>query len=115
MKGSKMIETRDERPNVVTEEVLRGFLAGGYLLELVCTQSAEKRHNTWYGVWMARAVTEDGRHTMRLVTSRSILKTREFKTIVGLVSFLAEMGCTTASIPLKEGGCERHAAPGQLA
>ena len=80
-----------------------------------CTQTAEKRHNTWYGVWMARAVTEDGRHAMRLVTSRSVLKTREFKTIVGLVSFLAEMGCTTASIPLKEGGCERHAAPGQLA
>ena len=46
---------------------------------------------------------------------RSVLKTREFKTIVGLVSFIAEMGCTTASIPLKEGGCERHAAPGQLA
>ena len=39
-----MIETRDERPNVVTEEVLRGFLAGGYSLELVCTQTAEKRH-----------------------------------------------------------------------
>lgn len=110
-----MIETRDERPNVVTEEVLRGFLAGGYLLEVVCTQTAEKRHNTWYGAWMARAVTEDDRHAMRLVTSRSILKTREFKTIVGLVSFLAEMGCTTASIPLQEGGCERHAASGQLA
>lgn len=110
-----MIEARDERPNVVTEEVLRGFLADGFLLEVVCIQTAEKRHNSWYGIWIARAVTEDRRHAMRLVTSRSVLKTREFKTIVGLVSFLAEMGCTTASIPLKEGGCERHAAPGQLA
>jgi hypothetical protein len=48
-----------------------------------------------------------------LVTSRSVLKLRDFKTIVGLVSFLADMGYTTASIPLEEGGRERHAVPGQ--
>ncbi|MCC5966786.1 MAG: hypothetical protein JJU24_11680 [Natronohydrobacter sp.] len=105
----------NEQPNVVTEEFLRGFLADGYLLEVVCTQTAEKRHNCWHGAWMARAVAEDGRHAMRLVTSRSFHKTREFKTIVGLVSFLAEMGCTAASVPLKEGERERHAASGQLA
>jgi hypothetical protein len=41
-------------------------------------------------------------------------KLRDFKTIVGLVSFLAEMGCTTASIPLVDGARERHAAPGRM-
>jgi hypothetical protein len=47
------------------------------------------------------------------VTSRSLLKQREFKTIVGLVSFLADMGCRTASIPLEKGAPERQAAQGR--
>ena len=84
----------EEAPNVVTEDGLRGLLAEGYLIEVVCKEGAEKRHNM-------------------LVTSRSVLKLRDFKTIVGLVSFLADMGCTTASIPLVEGARERHAAPGR--
>lgn len=41
-------------------------------------------------------------------------KLRDFKIIVGLVSFIAEMGCTTASIPLVEDARERHAAPGRM-
>ncbi|MFD1910918.1 hypothetical protein [Halodurantibacterium flavum] len=105
----------EHTPNVVTEDGLRSLLADGYHLEVVCTEGAEKRHNSWYGIWVARAVAEDGRPDKMLVTSRSVLKLREFKTIVGLVSFLAEMGCTTASIPLVEGGRERHAASGRVA
>lgn len=105
----------EEAPNVVTEDGLRSLLADGYLLEVVCKEAGEKRHNSWYGTWVARAVTVDGRADKMLVTSRSYLKVREFKTIVGLVSFLSEMGCTTASIPLEEGGRERHAAPGRVA
>ena len=108
--GKAMIE---EAPNVVTEDGLRGLLAENYLIEVVCKEGAEKRHNSWYGTWVVRAVAEDGRADKMLVTSRSYLKVREFKTIVGLVSFLADMGCTTASIPLIEGARERHAAPGR--
>ena len=100
-------------PNVVTEDGLRGLLAENYLIEVVCKDGAEKRHNSWCGTWVIRAVAEDGRDDKMLVTSRSYLKVREFKTIVGLVSFLADMGCTTASIPLVEGARERHAAPGR--
>lgn len=96
----------EEAPNVVTEDGLRGLLAQGYLIEVVCRAGAEKRHNSWYGTWVIRAVTEDGRDDKMLVTSRSYLKVREFKTIVGLVSFLADMGCKTASIPLEQGGRE---------
>lgn len=103
----------EEAPNVVTEDGLRGLLREGYLLEVVCKETAEKRHNSWYGIWVVRALSEDGRDDKMLVTSRSYLKIREFRTIVGLVSFLADMGCTTASIPLEEGGRERHSAPGQ--
>jgi stalled ribosome rescue protein Dom34 len=104
----------EEAPNVVTVDGLRGLLAEGYLLEVVCKEAGEKRHNSWYGTWVVRAVAEDGRADKMLVTSRSYLKVREFKTIVGLVSFLAEMGCKSVSIPLEEGGRERHAAPGRV-
>lgn len=41
-----------------------------------------------------------------LVISRSVLKLRDFKIIVGL----ADMSCTTASIPLVEGARKRQAA-----
>ncbi|MEI4234691.1 hypothetical protein [Roseovarius sp. D22-M7] len=104
----------EEAPNVVTEDGLRGLLADGYLLEVVCKEGAGKRHNSWYGSWVIRAVSADGRDDKMLVTSRSVLKLRYFKTVVGLVSFLADMGCTTASIPLSEGGREHHAAPGPI-
>ena len=78
----------EEAPNVVTEDGLRGLLAEGYLIEVVCKEGAEKRHNSWYGAWVIRAVAPDGSSDKMLVTSRSYLKVREFKTIVGLVSFL---------------------------
>jgi len=104
----------EEAPNVVTEDGLRGLLAEGYLIEVVCKEAAEKRHNSWYGTWVIRAVAPHDGSDKMLVTSRSLLKLRDFKTIVGLVSFLADMGCKTASIPLEEGGRERHAAPGRI-
>jgi hypothetical protein len=110
IQGKAMME---EAPNVVTEDGMRGLLADGYLIEVVCKEAGEKRHNTWYGTWVVRAVADDGRSDKMLVTSRSYLKVREFKTIVGLVSFLADMGCKSVSIPLEEGGRERHAAPGR--
>jgi len=109
--GKAMIE---EAPNVVTEDGLRGLLGEGYLIEVVCKVAPEKRHNSWYGIWVVRAVHENGRDEKMLVTSRSYLKVREFKTIVGLVSFLAEMGCRTARLPLEQGGRERHAASGRI-
>jgi hypothetical protein len=42
-----------------------------------------------------------------------LFKQREFKTVVGLVSFLADMGCKTACIPLEQGATERHVTPGR--
>lgn len=93
----------EETPNVVTEDGLRCLLADGYIIEVVCKCGAEKRHNSWYGVWMIRALAPDHNSGKLLVTSRSAGKPRDFKTIVGLISFLSDMGCTTATIPLAEG------------
>ena len=102
-------------PNVVTEDGLRDLLTSGYLIEVICNQTAEKRHNSWYGSLVVHAVTEDGQDAKMLVTSRSVFKLREFKTIVGLVSFLADMGCLSANIPLIAGRRERHEASGRPA
>ena len=99
----------DVSPNVVAEDTLRGLLAQGYEIDVVCKGGVSKRHNSWYGTWVIRAVLPDGGSGKALVTSRSLFKQREFKTIVGLVSFLADMGCRTASIPLEQGAQARHA------
>ncbi|MDZ7909833.1 MAG: hypothetical protein U5N10_17555 [Gemmobacter sp.] len=104
----------DVSPNVVTEDALRCLLAEGYEIEVVCKNGAEKRHNSWYGTWVIRAVLPGGASGKTLITSLSLLKPREFKTIIGLVSFLADMGCKTANIPLEQGACERHAAKERL-
>lgn len=90
-----------DQPSVVAADLLR--------LE----EGAEKRHNNWYGTWTVRAVSADGRDEKLLVTLRSYLKIREFKTIVGLVSFLADMGATVVSIQLEEGGRVLHEAAGK--
>ncbi len=100
---------------MVTEDGLRDLLTSGYLIEVICNQTAEKRHNSWYGSLVVHAVTEDGQDAKMLVTSRSVFKLREFKTIVGLVSFLADMGCLSANIPLIAGRRERHEASGRPA
>jgi hypothetical protein len=100
----------DQTPNVVTEDGMRALLAQGYQIEVVCREGAEKRHNSWYGSWVIRAIAPDGEDEKMLVTSRSVGKLRDFKTIVGLVSFLSDMGCSTARVPLVEGARERHAA-----
>ena len=102
-------------PNVVTEDGLRDLLSDSYLIEVVCNRTAEKRHNSWYGSWVVHPVTKNGQDAKMLVTSRSVFKLREFKTIVGLVSFLADMGCLSANIPLIAGRQERHEASEGLA
>ncbi|WP_254604298.1 hypothetical protein [Leisingera sp. ANG59] len=45
-------------PNVVTEDGLRDLLSDGYLIEVICNQTAEKRHNSWYGSWVVRGDEE---------------------------------------------------------
>ncbi|MCE8510857.1 hypothetical protein KBY28_20595 [Ruegeria pomeroyi] len=102
-------------PNVVTEDGLRDLLSDSYLIEVICNQTAEKGHNSWYGSWVVHAVTKDGQDPKMLVTSRSVFKLREFKTIIGLVSFLADMGCLSANIPLTAGRRERQEAFGSPA
>lgn len=101
----------EEAPNVVTEEGLRQLLASGYSAEVVCRTTAEKRINAWYGSWYVRAIGPDGGDEKIVVTSRSYIKAREFKTIAGLVSFLYDIGMRTVQIPLEHGGRAVHTLP----
>ncbi|MBL3705961.1 hypothetical protein GI582_25025 [Sulfitobacter sp. BDSS02] len=38
-------------PNVITDDGLRDLLSDGYLIKVICNQTAAKRHNSWYGSW----------------------------------------------------------------
>ncbi len=107
-RGETMLE---DAPNVVTEDGLRQLLAQGYAAEVICRTAAEKRLNAWYGLWVVRAIGPNGGDEKIVVTSRSYIKAREFKTVVGLVSFLSDLGMRTAHIPLEEGGRTRHTLP----
>lgn len=100
-----------EAPNVVTEEGFRALLANGYVAEVVCRESSEKRYNNWTGLWVIRATRPDGTDERLLVTARDYVKMREFKTIVGLASFLHDMGMASAHVPFRAGDRTMHRLP----
>lgn len=92
-----------EAPNVVTEEGIRLLLEDGYVLEITCVESAEKRYNAWYGGWTVYAVQRDGDDRKLLVVSRgSVIKAREFKTVVGLISYIHGHRFPMVTIPMEE-------------
>ena len=92
-----------EAPNVVTEQKLRDDLRCGYSVDVLAEEDASKRHNVWYGLWVVRSVSPDGQQDKPLVVSGNSLRTRTFKTLNGLVSFLADIGCKSVTIGLYKG------------
>ncbi|MDA9995143.1 hypothetical protein N9X08_07190 [Planktomarina temperata] len=101
-----------EAPNVVTEARFRELVDNGYTAEILCQESAHKKGPSYYGIWIMRAVSEDGVGKM-LVTARTRatqndIKIREFKTITGVVSFLIGIGFSHADVPLEEGKRTSH-------
>ena len=103
-------------PTLVTETGLKRALAEGFLIEVVCQEEPERRHNAWYGSWIVRAVSQDGTIEILLVTDREGRKDtaelRQFKTAVGLVSFVAGLGLRGVNIPMVPGG--RFLQPGPI-
>jgi hypothetical protein len=90
-------------PNVVSKEGFRLLLDDGYQAAVVCEVAAEMRHTQWAGRWIVRALGGEGRGDYILVSTRGNLRAREFKTTLGLISFLHEMGFENVCIPLREG------------
>lgn len=97
-----------DAPNVVSEDGLRALLAENHSVEVVCRTTPTRTSAQWSGVWTVHCVSPDGEMRRLLVTSRNNMVAREFKTINGLVSFLAGVGLTMASIPMLEGKVATH-------
>ena len=103
----RVMDLDKEAPNVVTEPRFRDLATNGYRVEVVCRESAYKKGPNWHGVWILRAVSDDGVEkllvTARTRTSRNDIKIREIKTVTGVISFLLGIGFSHADIPLEKG------------
>ena len=101
------MDMREEAPNVVTEPRFRDLAASGYRVEVVCKTDAYKKGPNWHGVWILRAVSDEGVEkllvTARTRTSRNDIKIREIRTVTGVISFLQGIGFSHSDIPLEEG------------
>lgn len=97
-----MTDLEKEAPNVVTESRFRDLAANGYHVEIKCKQAAFKKGPNWHGMWVLRAISDEGLEKL-LVTSRADIKIREIKTVTGVISFLLGIGFSHADIPLEEG------------
>ncbi|MEP2096473.1 MAG: hypothetical protein ABJV68_09365 [Paracoccaceae bacterium] len=101
------MDLEKEAPNVVTEAGFRDLIEAGYHVEVVCKEDAYRKNSVWHGVWILRAVNDDGVEK-QLVTARArrggdYIKVRNFKTVTGLVSFLIDLGFTVIAFPVLEG------------
>ena len=96
-----------EAPNVVTEAGFRELIESGYHVEVVCKEDAYRKNSVWHGLWILRAVNDDGVEK-QLVTARArrggdYIQIRKFKTVTGLVSFLIDLGFSVIAFPVYEG------------
>ncbi|MEM9589791.1 MAG: hypothetical protein AAF967_00455 [Pseudomonadota bacterium] len=87
--------------------VFKRRASDGYTVEVVTQSDALEKGPSWHGVWIIRAVSDDGMEkllvTARTRTSRGDIKIRVFKTVTGVISFLVGIGFSHADIPLEEG------------
>ncbi|WP_234417193.1 hypothetical protein [Loktanella sp. Alg231-35] len=96
-----------EEPNVVTEAGFKVLIESGYHVEVVCKTAAFRKNSVWHGLWVLRAVSEEGVEK-QLVTARARsegdhIRIRTFKTVIGLMSFLIDLGFSLIAFPVNEG------------
>lgn len=94
----------NEAPNVVSRDGFRLLLDDGYQAIVVCEVDGEQKDSRWTGRWTIRALGGEGRTDYVLVSVGGDLRAREFKTALGVISFLHEMGFEIISIPFRQGG-----------
>lgn len=94
---------KNEAPNVVSRDGFRLLMDDGYQALVVCEVAGKQRDTQWAGRWSIRALGGAGRGDYILVSTTGNLRAREFRTTLGLINFLHEMGFETVSIPLREG------------
>jgi hypothetical protein len=109
MSATMEMSLAKEEPNVVTEAGFKDLIESGYHVEVVCKVEAFRKNSVWHGLWVLRAVSEDGVEK-QLVTARARsegdhIQIRTFKTVTGLVSFLINLGFSVIAFPVHEGQC----------
>ena len=96
-----------EAPNVVTEAGFKDLIESGYHVEVVCMEDAYRKNSVWHGLWVLRAVSDEGIEkqlvTARARTSGDAIQIRKFKTVTGLVSFLIDLGFSVVAFPVYQG------------
>ena len=99
-------------PEVVSEEGLRDLLVIGYQAVVVCLETPSWKQRVWYGLWVIRCVSLDGKSDRILVTVRRSKddgdKPRTFRTVNGVFNFLHTLGFRTITIPMEQGGSVAH-------
>lgn len=101
------MDLEQEAPNVVTEAGFRDLIESGYQVEVICKEEAYRKNSVWHGVWILRAVSDEGVEkqlvTARARTGGDYIQVRKFKTVTGLVSFLIDLGFSVVAFPVHEG------------
>lgn len=101
------MDLEKEAPNVVTEAGFRELIESGYHVEVVCKEDAYRKNSVWHGLWVLRAVNDEGIEkqlvTARARTGGDFIRVRTFKTVTGLVSFLVGVGFSIVAFPVYEG------------
>ena len=100
-----MTDADREAPNVASEPKFRDLVASGYSVEVLCKESVLKKGPNWHGLWVLRAVSNEGSEkllvTARTRTSRNDIRIREIRTVTGVISLLQGIGFSHADIPLQ--------------
>jgi len=108
------IDLDKEAPNVVLPPEFTRLINEGFHAEIVCRADASNRNSIWYGDWIIRVVSADGKFERTLVPERTrnrraeASRYREFKTANGLVSFMHKHGFKEVTVPLYQGMRASH-------
>ena len=89
--------------DVLYEAAIPTEMEKGWRLEISCFRDVEKRFNAFHGSWAVALLSPEGEPEQRrvLLTSAGIFK--EFKTVVGLFSFLQKAGFRAPQFPIYDG------------
>ena len=92
---------RSEEPRVIVEEKLRGVLKSGEVgLLVLCNKQLTRQGSYWRGDWRVHTIDSDGERKV-LMTYR--YTPRIFKTLIGITSWLIDLGLPHLMVPHREG------------
>ena len=102
-----------DRWHVIYEDRFREKIADGWSTLILCADDAERVRSSWVGQWQVFCVSPD--HNDRLiVVQKKNLDPKVILTANGVMSFLMDLGITTAAVPMAKGETVEITHDGQL-